>query len=122
MSHDTREALQSVRDRMETLEIMEFGHPVRVHPDGSVTDAASVYAPDLYDEAVGSGWTLLDGYSNQYGYAGPIMHPSEFIGGRMARDILAEPGVYVALVSYSTDDDDVNGWAVARLCRVERAS
>jgi hypothetical protein len=28
------------------------------------------------------------------------MHPSEFIGGGMARDILAEPGTYVAVAAY----------------------
>lgn len=50
------------------------------------------------------------------------MHNSEFIGGGMAEDILAEPGYYVSLVCYWPDGEDsdedetyVEGWAVARL-------
>jgi hypothetical protein len=96
--------------------IMNFDHVVRVHDDGTVTDEPHAYAPELCDgEIVGTGWTLLDGYSGQYGYAGPIMHASEYIGGGMARDILATPGVYVALVDYPSDDSEPDGWAVARL-------
>jgi hypothetical protein len=67
-----------------------------------VTDAGTdVYAPTLYDDELDSDrWELLDGYSGQYGYSGPVMHPSEFIGGGMARDILATPGTYVAVAAY----------------------
>jgi len=108
----------------ETLnDVMEFDHVIQVHPDGTVTEP-DIYAPELHDGEVSPGWSLLNGYSGQYGYSGPIMHPSEFIGGGMARDILAEPGIYVALVAYrtpeDTDDesgdsgDDVDGWAVAQ--------
>ena len=60
-------------------------------------------------------WELLDGYSGQDRYSGPIMHASEYVGGRMERDILATPGVYVALVDYCLDDSDPEGWAVARM-------
>lgn len=104
-------------------ERMEFDHVIQVHADGSVTDANGVYAPTLYDgEVDDKSWTLMNGYSGQDRYAGPIMHNSEFIGGRMEDDILAEPGYYVALVSsYSEDADgeddeegNVEGWAVAR--------
>lgn len=99
-------------------EVMEFDHVVRVHEDGSVTDEPNVWAPDLHDgELEGSEWELLDGYSGQDRYSGPIMHSSEFIGGGMADDILSTPGVYVALVDYPTDDDDPEGWAVARRVR-----
>jgi hypothetical protein len=90
--------------------LMEFDCPIEVHADGRVTDGpAGVYAPDLYDDEldtsgpVGNGWgawELLDGYSGQDRYAGPIMHDSEFIGGGMARDILDQPGVYVAVAAY----------------------
>lgn len=99
-------------------DMMDFDCPVRVHPDGTVTRELDVQAPELHDGELDTGgqpWTLLDGYSGQYGYSGPIMHPSEFIGGGMARDILAEPGVYVALVDYPTDDGEPDGWAVAQL-------
>jgi hypothetical protein len=99
---------------------MEFDHVVRVHADGSVTDESGVYAPELFGEELDDGtWALMNGYSGQYGYSGPIMHASEFIGGGMARDILAAPGLYVALVSYvptddeDNDEDNISGWAVA---------
>lgn len=99
---------------------MEFDHVIRVHEDGSITDEPGVYAPNLWEgELDDDRWTLLNGYSGQYRYAGPVMHDSEFIGGQMERDILSEPGVYVALVCYwdpdTGDDVDVEGWGVARL-------
>lgn len=93
-------------------EVMDFYHVIRVAADGTVTDSPE--SPYL-DEAVRSvlvdpeawhwedeinlpeGWSLMDGYSGQYGYSGPVMHVSEYIGGGMARDILATPGDYVAL-------------------------
>lgn len=76
-----------------------------------------VFAPELFDEEVSPGWTLLNGWSGQDRYPGPIMHASEYIGGRMAAWILENPGVYVALVSYDLDDLDGEpfGWAVAKL-------
>lgn len=94
-------------------EVMEFSHIIRVHADGTVTDSpVSLYL----DEAVGmylvndeteewaddfhipEGWELMNGYSGQDRYSGPVMHVSESIGGGMARDILETPGDYVALV------------------------
>ena len=103
---------------------MEFDCVVRVDADGKVWDEPDWYAPSLNDgvlDGAGAGWELLGGYSGQYGYSGPIMHPSEYIGGRMERDILARPGLYVALVDYPTGDPDEDespepdGWAVAYL-------
>lgn len=85
-------------------DVMEFDHVVRVTADGNVFDAEPgvPYAPELYhdetnDYDVGP-WSLMTGYTGQYGYRGPIMHASEFIGGGMARDIRATPGLYVAVV------------------------
>lgn len=62
------------------------------------------------------GWDLLDGWSGQDGYSGPLMHQSEYIGGGMARHILNTPGIYVALVNYDMNDLDAEPteWAVAR--------
>src|SRR5689334_24718518 len=99
---------------------MQFGHVIRVHDDGSITDPANVYAPEtvvaLDDDGqmIGSddldgvdvlisgtdGWRFMHGYTGQYGSSGRsfIMHPSEFIGGRMERDILSTPGYYAAVV------------------------
>ena len=104
--------------------IMEFGQVVRVDEDGTVTNAPrGLYAPELLDGVLSElGWSLMSyGYTGAEGQArSPIMHPSEYIGGRLARDILATPGYYVAIVSYVTpedddddDDDDIDGWAVA---------
>lgn len=104
-------------------DVMEFDHVIQVHADGTVTDdhpdVRSLWAPSLLDgELDGPGWTLLNGYSGQDRYSGPVMHPSEFIGGRMAQDILARPGFYVAVVAnYSPEDEDAEldteGWAIA---------
>lgn len=97
-------------------DVMQFDHVIRVRDDGTVENVADVYAPELYDgELLSEDWTLLTGYTGQYGYRGPIMHNSEFIGGRLADDILSTPGVYVALVNEPSDgDEDPEGWAVAR--------
>lgn len=111
---------------MQTLnDIMEFDHVIRVHEDGTITDEPGIYAPNLYDGELDSDdWTMMDGYSGQDRYSGPVMHASEFIGGLMERDIRETPGVYVAVVAYYSpdalaDDDsdelDVDGWAVAVL-------
>lgn len=106
-------------------DMMEFDHVIQVHPDGSVTDApAGIYAPNVYDgelEPGSIGWTLLDGYSGQDSYSGPIMHNSEYVGEgcTLERDILAQPGYYACVVctwlKVTADDEDdmVEGWAVA---------
>jgi hypothetical protein len=109
--------------------IMSFDHPIRVHDDGTVTDGLDgIYAPTLCDDELDdSQWEFFStGYTGQYGYRGPIMHNSEFIGGRLADDILSTPGVYAAVVadwSCGEDSDDcedsgcdhAEGWAVVRL-------
>ncbi len=102
---------------------MDFDCVIQVQEDGSISDRLDLDGPELYDGKLPAecGWTLLDGYSGQDRYSGPIMHNSEFIGGGMARDILARPGLYVALLCYwdSAEDsselepNDVEGWAVA---------
>lgn len=108
---------QPTPDTLSTL--MEFDWVIQVHEDGTVTERPDVHAPSLLDtELDDSSWSLMNGYSGQWCYPGPIMHNSEFIGGRMARDILKNPGLYVSIISnYSPDDEDdelyVEGWAVA---------
>ncbi len=80
-------------------EIMSFDHVIRVDEFGQVHDAPDVYPPLLYgDDVYDSQWRLLRGWSRQFGYFGPMMHPSEFIGGALERFILETPGYYVALV------------------------
>lgn len=74
-------------------DLLEFDHVVIVAEDGTVSDTPrDVDAPSLYDgELDDASWSMLDGYSGQDRYSGPIMHNSEFVGEgcRMERDILA---------------------------------
>lgn len=100
--------------------IMSFDRVIEVKEDGSIIDSKE-YAPCLLGEWLDdSSWELMNGYSGQYCYSGPIMHPSEFIGGKMEEDIRENPGIYVAVVSFCDSDeceegcDEVDGWAVAR--------
>jgi hypothetical protein len=113
-------------------DIMELDHVVEIR-DGLVLDGPKdVYAPEVYidtdsegqiwpqhekdfiSELRRQGWVLLTGYTGQSGYRGPIMHSSEFIGGRLEEDILNENGVYVACVVYASDDNYSVGWVVCK--------
>lgn len=110
----------------------EFGSPFRVHADGTVSHAYGESAPEsLYhvettDDTPGAdvdglydGWKLLHGYTGQYSYRGAVMHASEYLGGKLAEDVLAQPGLYVLCAVEVTDDetgeqhDEPAGWAVA---------
>ena len=88
----------------ELRAIADFDHPFRVDEDGALTDARGVYAPEVYHSETdditidGGEWEALTGYTGQYGYHGAVLHPSEFLGGGLADDILATPGVYVVVV------------------------
>lgn len=108
--------------------VMDFDHVIVVGADGSVADAdPSAYAPGFNgDSATGraslddDAWSIFsDGYTGQQG-RGNVMHNSESIGGKLARDILATPGYYVAVMCTwtPTDDDEdgetvIEGWAIA---------
>lgn len=119
-------------------DIMEFGHLIKVNEDGSIDDNVwYVHTPEviyvdtdedgsildehekaLIEEQEREGWRFYTtGYSGQYLYHGPIMHQSEFIGGRLERDIREEPGYYVAVVvdclaENEYGETDSAGWAV----------
>jgi len=108
---------------------MDFDHVVKIHADGTFSEPQELYSPmlsgvredDFEDmalirEAREQGWKLLTGHTGQYGYNGPVMHPSETIGGGLARRILTSPGIYVTVVVTDGDDPDADpvGWAVAR--------
>lgn len=110
------------RDRYALDRVMEFDHVIRVHENGEVTDdVAAVWAPEVYDNSEDGGpedvhvspdaWRLLSGFTGQWGYGGPVMHPSEFIGGALAEHILETPGYWVAVIVKDADGDI--GWAVA---------
>ena len=120
---------------MNLSSVMEFDHVIAESDSGTVTDASGVYAPEVQQDyvwttdmwsytgepTVSDGWTLLTGYTGQYASANSAhMHSSEYIGGALERDILSEPGYYVALLvpsaeamGYSDSDDDVTDWVVA---------
>jgi len=106
-------------------EIADFDHPFVVAEDGSLSDAHGIHAPEVLNDddedliVASDEWEALKGYTGQYGYNGAVMHPSEYLGGGLARDILATPGTYVCVVVdvLPTDDDedpDPAGWAVLR--------
>lgn len=105
--------------------IMSFDHVVEIMPDGSLIERPDIYAPEVCDDHCSNDvivdgwrddeWSLLNGFSGQYGYSGPCMHDSEFIGGGLARHILETPGIYVAvIVKCLCDDTECESWAVAR--------
>lgn len=92
------------------------------HGDGTVSDVSGVHAPewdteDGADPADPAGWELLRGYTGQWGYSGPVMHASEYVGGALARDILDTPGTYAVVYVSDLDDLDAGpyGWAVAHI-------
>lgn len=125
---------------------VEFDSPFRVHPGnvithGDVPNGRDYWTPELLDgdmeRAHADNWELLEGYTGQYGYNGPVMHDSETLSGGLARDVLNEPGVYVVIASnYNPDPDEpcdygdcpgkggtdcehepesiIEGWAIAR--------
>lgn len=104
--------------------IMECDHVIVSYGDDTVADDIPVpHAPSILDgEPDGMSWSLLDGYSMQHGYRGPIMHDSEFIGAKLAEHILSHAGYYVAVPALWSPDGDRDGefvgegWAVARFC------
>lgn len=117
---------------MATLnDMMTFDRVIYVGPDGTINtnvvgyDDPEVSVPaddegqilksdeEIMQERVNyTGWTLLSGWSGQYSYSGPIMHPSEFIGGGLERHIRETPGYYAAVIVYVDGEEDPAGWAV----------
>lgn len=105
------------------LNDIEFGSVFEVLPGGEIREGVKgVWAPELYEdgsELYGlEGWdTVTDGYSGQYLYNGPVMHPSEGIGGQLAKDILRLPGIYALCVvdvlpDSENDEPEPSGWCV----------
>lgn len=121
----TRDGLNSVMDFDHVIEVGPEGEVFDVHPDAGIWAPEVSISSESEPESVrkpfisGDGWSLMSGYSGQWSYAGPVMHASEFIGGKLADDILSAPGYYVAVVVTDADadsdngDDDTAGWAIA---------
>lgn len=89
--------------------------PEVVHVEGERAPKDIEIQPGAMGE-VWSAWST--GRSGQYLYQGAVMHPSEFIGGGFERDMLAEPGIYVAVEVRDADgqfpEGDPIGWVVLR--------
>ena len=129
--HDEAERRFGLADSLNDR--MDFDHVITVAADGSVADAEGVYAPELLmgtdgdgsilaeheaayvADAERQGWRLLSGWTGQHGYRGIGMHASEFVGGRLAEHIIANPGTYVVIAIQTDDDAEPDGWAIA--CR-----
>jgi hypothetical protein len=121
---------------------VEFDSPFRINADGTLTSwLHDVWAPDVThvewtgedpapreraergeDVAIDDGgwqvWSI--GYSGQDRYRGGVMHSSEYLGGRMASDLLADPGTYV-ICSVEVDDEETGerdetpaGWVILK--------
>lgn len=123
----------------QTVINAEFDCPFTVTADGTVGPSPEgIYAPetthdDMHDMLIDGiqhvhslWWEALTGYTGQYSYHGPVMHASEYLGGRLAADVLANPGVYVlTVVNVLPDDDDSDpepaGWAILRLREICKA-
>lgn len=128
---------KAVRDALDTLDDhVELDVPFRVLRDGAehrIAFPPHLPTPEsvtliegtlevLIDGAPAheSRWKPVDGYSGQQGYSGPVMHPSEVLGGRMARDIVTaqEAATYIVkVVDVMTSDgqDEIAGWILLRL-------
>lgn len=108
-------------------EIMELGTVVEIDPKGEPIVRRDLHAPEVYqgldnsgsvtgEPDVGSGWTLLAGFSGQDRYRGPLMHSSEYVGGGLERHIRENPGLYAAvMVSYLGPEEEYepDSWVTA---------
>lgn len=104
----------------------EWDHPFRIEPGGVFSDGlAETYAPDVYADCDDDGSVLPQaaerltadlrhqgwepvGQSGQQG-GGWMMHPSEYLGGGLADEVLDTPGVYVLTEVRGLYSDDVDG-------------
>lgn len=118
----------------EKIDAMDLDHVFVLMPNGEIREpkGGKAYAPSVYDDEESGPpviddpeWSLIThGMSAQYGYSGPIMHRSEYIGWPMAEHMLYlcedGPGVFaVVSVEELTHADDVTteesvGWTIAQ--------
>lgn len=106
---------------------MGFDHVIRSNGDGTFEEVWEEFAPEVYLYETESGewelerlsgeWQFLTGFSGQYGYDGPLLHSSEYIGGGLAKHITNVPGLYVAAVAYpmpldDDEDPELDSWVV----------
>jgi len=99
------------------LNDIEFQRVFTIGPAGEVSFPIGIYAPEVYDEDIVSDeWSFIDGWSGQSHYSGPIMHPSEYLGGAMERWVRETPGTYVMVMSEDPEGgEEPYGWALLTL-------
>lgn len=122
----TRDELRTLAERIQAF---DFDHVFTLSADGTITEPANVWAPDVYHDETndveinGRGdWHAMTGLTGQYSYNGAVMHASEFIGSGVASAMLdlCEDGPVTFAVVVVTDmdadtdagEDDVVGWAI----------
>lgn len=88
----------------ERVQAVEFDHPFTI-VSGDVQDVAGVYSPEVYNLTVGDveigsdEWEAVSqNMTGQYGYNGPVMHASEYIGEVMAERLAELAEDYRAFV------------------------
>ena len=111
-------------ERPELNSQMEFGGAYTIDADGEVKSSSDYPPSFIDDECDGSGWTPVTGFSGQHGYSGPVMHPSEQLGGKMEDYVYENPGTYALVEAIYTTDEDGNeqdwgsdmpeGWVLLR--------
>lgn len=96
---------------------IDFYRPFGVDNDGSVfgpITGTDLMCPEVFLETDGTldilgKWEAMSGFSNQYGYRGPMMHASEYMSGSgMEAWIRANPGVYVVTEPLDADNLDAD--------------
>ena len=124
----TRENLSEIASNYGAFAVLQDSYVVPV----SLYVPEATYYVDKNGSQVGeteipNGWEAVSGYSGQHGYSGPDMHPSEYLGGGMARDVLEDVGaIYAtqtlsALPNWDADDEetetvmmDADGWILLK--------
>jgi hypothetical protein len=120
----------TLRELAAKITRVEFDHPFVINGDDVEDAPSSIYAPSVYHQdgtpdvmIDGDGWeTVSDGWTGQYGYRGPVMHASEFVGSGIAEDLTDpdrfDPGtIFVMCVVEVIDDaesDEPAGWIMLR--------
>ena len=116
------------REQIELNLMTEFDNVFYSDGKGHLTKAPDVSEPyewptyygddevtdeELFADIVSQGWTPLKGFSGQWGYNGPVMHVSEFIGVGCGMHcyILETEGYYVCVpVEALEKDPDTGEW------------
>ena len=116
------DVVATYRDALDYPPGKSLGYAPEVFVPGIVDDYGDVH---ITGEAwiCGDGWEFFSrGYTGQFGakLSDPVMHESEFVGGRLARDMIQTGGTFVATsVHIDLDGDDGSepvtaGWVVLR--------